>query len=86
MGSILTGVFATVLINPDGTNGLLYGSFKLFNAQIVSTIASIAFSFLGTILILYIIDKISGLRVSEFEEMQGLDISQHGENAYRLQI
>jgi Amt family ammonium transporter len=86
VGSILTGVFATVLINPDGTNGLLYGSFKLFNAQIVSTIASIAFSFFGTILILYIIDKISGLRVSEFEEMQGLDISQHGENAYRLQI
>lgn len=86
VGSVLTGVFATVLINPDGTNGLLYGSFKLFNAQIVSTIASIAFSFFGTILILYIIDKISGLRVSEFEEMQGLDISQHGENAYRLQI
>ena len=86
VGSILTGVFATVLINPDGTNGLLYGSFRLFNAQIVSTIASIAFSFFGTILILYIIDKISGLRVSEFEEMQGLDISQHGENAYRLQI
>ena len=86
VGSVLTGIFATVLINPDGANGLLYGSFKLFNAQIVSTIASIAFSFLGTILILYIIDKISGLRVSEFEEMQGLDISQHGENAYRLQI
>ena len=86
VGSVLTGVFTTVLINPDGTNGLLYGSFKLFNAQIVSTIASIAFSFFGTILILYIIDKISGLRVSEFEEMQGLDISQHGENAYRLQI
>ena len=60
VGSVLTGVFATVLINPDGTNGLLYGSFKLFNAQIVSTIASIAFSFFGTILILYIIDKISG--------------------------
>ena len=86
VGSILTGVFATVLINPDGANGLLYGSLRLFNAQIVSTIASIAFSFFGTILILYIIDKISGLRVSEFEEMQGLDISQHGENAYRLQI
>ena len=62
VGSVLTGVFATVLINPDGTNGLLYGSFKLFNAQIVSTIASIAFSFFGTILILYIIKKITGLK------------------------
>ena len=86
VGSILTGIFATVLINPDGANGLLYGSFKLFGAQIVSTIASIGFAFLGTLLILYITDKISGLRVSEFEEMQGLDISQHGENAYSLQI
>ncbi len=86
VGSILTGIFATVLINPDGANGLLYGSMKLFNAQVISTVASIVFSFFGTLLILYIIDKISGLRVTEFEEMQGLDISQHGENAYRLQI
>ncbi len=85
-GSILTGIFATVLINPEGADGLLYGSLKLFNAQIISTLASIAFAFFGTLLILCITDKISGLRVSEFEEMQGLDISQHGENAYRLQI
>lgn len=86
VGSILTGIFASVLINSDGANGLFYGSLKLFGAQIVSTIASITFAFLGTLLILYITDKVSGLRVSEEEEMQGLDISQHGENAYRLQI
>lgn len=86
VGSILTGIFATVLINADGANGLLYGSLKLFNAQIISTVATIVFSFLGTLLILRITDKVSGLRVTEFEEMQGLDISQHGENAYRLQI
>ena len=86
VGSILTGVFATVLINPDGAQGLLYGSMKLFNAQIISTIASIVFSFFGTLIILCVIDKFFGLRVSEEEEMQGLDISQHGENAYRLQI
>ena len=86
VGSILTGVFATILINADGADGLFYGSLDLFKAQIISTIASIAFAFVGTIIILYIVDKISGLRVSEFEEMQGLDISQHGENAYRLQI
>ena len=86
VGSILTGLFATVLINPDGAQGLFYGSLKLFNAQIISTIASISFAFFGTLIILCVIDKISGLRVSDFEEMQGLDISQHGENAYRLQI
>ena len=86
VGSILTGIFATVLINPDGANGLFYGSLELFNAQIISTIASILFAFFGTLLVLYITNKISPIRVSEFEEMQGLDISQHGENAYRLQI
>ncbi|MCR4881256.1 MAG: ammonium transporter [bacterium] len=86
VGSILTGIFATLLINADGADGLLYGGHELFFAQIISTIASIAFAFFGTLLILFITEKISGLRVSEFEEMQGLDISQHGENAYRLQI
>ncbi len=85
-GSILTGIFATVLVNSDGANGLFYGSLELFNAQIISTIASVLFAFFGTLLILYITNKISPIRVSEFEEMQGLDISQHGENAYRLQI
>ena len=86
VGSVLTGIFATILINSDGADGLFYGSFKLFGAQIISTVACIIFAFFGTLLILFIIDKVSGLRVTEFEEMQGLDISQHGENAYRLQI
>ncbi|MBR2069436.1 MAG: ammonium transporter [Candidatus Gastranaerophilales bacterium] len=86
VGSILTGIFATILINPNGAQGLLYGSLKLFNAQIISTIASVVFAFLGTLLILYVLDKFIGLRVTPEEEMQGLDISQHGENAYRLQI
>ena len=86
IGSILTGIFASVVINPDGADGLLYGSRELFNAQITASIASILFAFFGTLLVLYITNKILPVRVSEFEEMQGLDISQHGENAYRLQI
>jgi len=86
VGSILTGIFATLLINPDGANGLLFGGCQLFTAQIIATVAAITFAFIGTIIVLFVTDKISGLRVSEFEEMQGLDISQHGENAYRLQI
>ncbi len=85
-GSILTGVFASTIVNPDGANGLIYGTSELFKAQIISTLACVVFAFLGTLIVLFITDKISNLRVSEFEEMQGLDISQHGENAYRLQI
>lgn len=86
VGSILTGVFASALVNPDGADGLIYGAYELFKAQIISTVACLIFAFVGTYIVLLITDKISKLRVSEYEEMQGLDISQHGENAYRLQI
>ncbi len=86
VGSILTGVFASVLVNPAGADGLAYGAVHLFNVQVISTLASIFFAFFGTLILLLIIKKLFGIRVSEFEEMQGLDISQHGENAYRLQI
>ena len=84
IGAILTGVFASVLINPDGANGLIFGETALFKAQIISTIAAVLFAFVTTVVILKVIDKIFGLRVSEVEEMQGLDISQHGENCYRM--
>ncbi len=84
VGSILTGVFASIVINPSGANGLIFGGFDLFKAQIISTIAAVLFAFFATAIILNIINAIFGLRVSEIEEMQGLDISQHGENCYRL--
>ena len=84
VGSVLTGVFASLLINPDGANGLIFGGAHLLKVQIISTIACVLFAFLATLVILKIIDLTLGLRVSEIQEMQGLDISQHGENCYRL--
>lgn len=84
LGSILTGVFASTLINPDGANGLIFGSFHLLKIQLISTIAAVVFSFIGTYILLKIVDKFSSLRLSEEEEMQGLDITQHSENCYRF--
>ncbi len=84
LGSLLVGVFATVLINPDGANGLIHGSWHLLWVQIISTAASIVFSFCGTWLILKILGRCTELRITEKQEMKGLDITQHSENCYRL--
>lgn len=84
LGSLLVGVFATTFINPDGANGLIFGTYELLWAQIISTIASIAFSFCGTWLILKFLGRFMELRVTEKQEMKGLDITQHSENCYRI--
>jgi Amt family ammonium transporter len=81
-GSIATGLFATVLVND--VNGLFYGNVELLVAQILSVLVVAAYSFFGSYLLLKIINVFSPLRVSSEEEEQGLDITQHGEEAYDL--
>lgn len=81
MGMLLTGVFASQNINPSNTtgNGLIFGETKLFIVQIVTMICVSVFAFGGTFILLKITNWISPLRVSEQEEKDGLDLSQHGE-------
>jgi Amt family ammonium transporter len=81
-GSIATGLFATAVIN--GVDGFFYGNLDLLVAQIVSVIVVAVFSFFGSFLLLKILDAFSSLRVSQEEEETGLDLSQHGEEAYDL--
>lgn len=81
-GSIATGLFATAVIN--GVDGFFYGNLSLLVAQIASVIVVAAFSFFGSFLLLKILDTFSSLRVSQEEEETGLDLSQHGEEAYDL--
>jgi len=81
-GSIATGLFATAVIN--GVDGFFYGNLVLLVAQIASVIVVAAFSFFGSFLLLKILDTFSSLRVSQEEEETGLDLSQHGEEAYDL--
>lgn len=81
-GSIATGLFATTMVN--NVDGLFYGNPSLLIAQVLSVLFVAAFSFFGTLLLLKIINVFSPLRVSPEEEDTGLDITQHGEEAYDL--
>ncbi|WP_228235350.1 ammonium transporter [Allomuricauda sp. M10] len=76
LGTVLIGLFAL-----DG--GLLYGgSAKLLWVQTYGSLSYIAWAALGTFVILFILKKTIGLRVSEQEEIEGLDIHEHGVEAY----
>jgi len=80
MGMILTGVFAHKSINPAvKTNGLIYGQTGLFTAHIIGLIGVSIFVIIGTWILLKITDYFIPLRVTEEEELEGLDLSQHGE-------
>ena len=80
LGALLTGIFATTLVNPDGANG----GVELLKIQTISVISTIAYSFIVSFIILKVIDKFVGIRVEHKEELQGLDLSQHGESGYRF--
>jgi Amt family ammonium transporter len=82
-GGIATGLFTDKTINSYAQwNGLVYGDTKLIVAQLISIAATIALAAVGTTIILFVIRLFTSLRVSPREESEGLDISQHGENAY----
>jgi Amt family ammonium transporter len=84
-GAILTGVFASVAVNAAGANGLLYGGgFALLGKQVIGVVATIAFSFTVSFIVLKLLDATMGLRVSEDAEAAGLDISEHAETGYEL--
>ena len=81
LGSILTGVFAREDIG--GVPGLLEGNPSLLAAQVVDAVIIIVYSLAVTLAIARLVDRLIGLRVTPTEEYVGIDISQHGEEAYR---
>jgi ammonium transporter, Amt family len=86
MGAILTGIFANSAINPifgaGKATGLLEGNAHQLLNQFVGVSLAWSISIVGTLVILFIVDKLIGLRVSEDDERTGLDLSQHGEEGY----
>ncbi|MBD3176552.1 MAG: ammonium transporter [Armatimonadia bacterium] len=84
LGAILTGVFATTAVNPDGADGLFSGNPGLVGAQIVAVLATIAFGFLGSLVLGFIVHKTIGLRVSPDHEIIGLDKTEHAESGYDM--
>jgi Amt family ammonium transporter len=85
VGTLCVGLFSTTLINSAGTNGLFYGGgFTLLGKQFVVSVAVISYSFAATLLIALVVRAIMGLRVTEDEELAGLDTTMHAETAYEI--
>jgi len=80
VGALLTGVFASLAINPAGAAGGL----GQLGRQAVAVLVTCSFSFGGSLALLKLTDVLVGLRVTEEDEEVGLDLSQHGEGGYTL--
>jgi len=89
IGALLTGVFAQAVINPifgaGKAVGGLDGHWGQIGNQLVGILIAWGFALVGTFILLKIVDAITGLRVSEEDENQGLDITLHGEEAYNFE-
>jgi Amt family ammonium transporter len=81
-GAIATGLFASKAINSAGADGLFFGNPSLLLVQSLSVIVAIVYAFSITWLILKVLDRFMGLRVPQEDEVEGLDLSQHGESGY----
>jgi Amt family ammonium transporter len=82
LGILLLGVFATTAFNPAGTDGLLAGNTSFFLKQCAAVLLSSAWAFVFTYGMLWLIDKVTPVKVEDAHEAAGLDESLHGENAY----
>jgi Amt family ammonium transporter len=86
IGALLTGVFASSAINPIYGNGKptggLEGNWGQLGNQFIGVAIAWGLSLVGTLILLKIVDMVVGLRVSREEEIEGLDITQHGEEGY----
>lgn len=81
-GSIATGIFASAAIG--GFNGLIFGNPAQLGAQLAAIAVVAPFAFFGSYALLKVVNLFTPLRVSETAEDAGLDLSEHGEEAYQL--
>ncbi|TAJ24547.1 MAG: ammonium transporter, partial [Nitrospirae bacterium] len=79
MGILATGLLASKAVNPAGADGLFFGHPAFFGVQALTVVATVLYSSIATYVILKLVDRMVGLRVSAAEEAMGLDLSQHDE-------
>jgi len=79
---IFLGMFGSKMWNPNGADGLFFGGTAFFGKQLVAVAVSSVWAFAFTYGMLWIINKITPVRVEEAQETEGLDSGLHGENAY----
>ena len=84
VGALLTGVFASKMINSGGANGGIFGNWAQVGTQAIAVVAVIAYAAVVTLILTKVLDLIMGLRVKDEEEAIGLDNTQHKESAYTL--
>jgi Amt family ammonium transporter len=85
LGALLTGLWATTVINPSGADGLFAGGgWELLGLQVAAVAGCAAYSFILSFGLLKLVDKVIGLRVTSDNENIGLDLTQHSESAYTV--
>jgi len=82
IGVLATGLLASKGVNPAAADGLFYGNPAQVGIQGMTVLAVVIYAFVGTYVILKLVDGMVGLRVAPEEEATGLDLSQHNERAY----
>jgi Amt family ammonium transporter len=83
-GALATGLFASKAINAAGADGLFFGNAGLVVTQLIAIGATILYSLVVTLVILYVIKAVMGLKVTEEDEVVGVDTSIHGETGYNI--
>ncbi|CUH97739.1 Ammonium transporter NrgA [Propionispora sp. 2/2-37] len=84
-GAIATGLFASKAVNPAGADGLFYGNPEQLTTQIIGVLVSWFFAAVMTFIILKVLGIFVKLRADETQEIEGMDISDHGERGYAYQ-
>ena len=84
LGVLATGLFASKAINPQGADGLFFGNPRQFLIQLAAVLVTIVYTFTVTYVLYKFVDIFFKIRVTEKEELMGLDLTQHRERAYTV--
>ncbi len=82
VGTLMVGLFASLVVNAAGANGMFFGNAKQLLIQGGAVVVVAAYSFVVSLVVLKVIEAVGGLRVNADQETEGLDITQHGEAGY----
>ncbi len=83
-GALATGLFASKAVNSAGADGLFFGNPKQFLIQLLAVSVTLIYTSVVTLFIYKVVDLLIGVRVGEKEELMGLDLTQHHEQAYTV--
>ena len=84
LGTLATGLFASKAINAAGADGMFFGNPRQFLIQVIGVLAAVIYTGAATFIIYKFVDIFFRIRVSEKEELMGLDLTQHRERAYTV--